>query len=216
MTECKPRIADLFCGAGGAGMGLHRAGFEVVGFDIAPQPHYPFAFVQADALTVDLRGFDAVWASPPCQRYSVLVLPKNKKNKTNYPDLVAPTRTRLEASGLPFIIENVVGAPLIRMVMLCGQMFGLKVFRHRWFESNILFLAPPHERHNGFVLAALGNYQTLDKAPYITVVAHRFRTSDGRKAMGIEWMNRDELAEAVPPAYAEFLGRQLIRYCKRD
>src|SRR5262245_41316846 len=115
-----PRLADLFCGAGGAGMGYHRLGFEVVGVDIKPQPNYPFEFHQADALTFPLEGFDAVHASPPCQHASALSV---MANAGEYPDLIPPTRERLIASGLPYVIENVVGAVLIGPFTLCGASF---------------------------------------------------------------------------------------------
>ena len=159
----KPRLLDLFCGAGGAAMGYHRAGFEVVGVDISPQPNYPFEFYQLDATAlvqdVDnkcwhesqtkttlpgasyacLGNFDAIHASPPCQRYTTLVAQAGTFG--DYPDLVEPIREILKASGLPYVIENVPGAP-IEGVLLCGSMFGLKVIRHRVFESNVMLMAP--------------------------------------------------------------------------
>jgi hypothetical protein len=130
-VEIRPRALDLFCGAGGASMGLHRAGFEVVGVDACPQPEYPFAFVQADALTFPLDGFAFVWASPPCQAFTAY------KRRTDHVrprrNLIPAVRARLAAAGVPYVIENVVGAPLRVPVMLCGSMFGLDVQRHRLF-----------------------------------------------------------------------------------
>ena len=210
----KPKIADLFCGAGGAAMGLHRAGFEVVGFDIKPMPRYPFEFHLQDALTVDLSGFDAAWASPPCQAWvrglSAINKMLGKKHK-DYPALIAPTRELLEGTGKPFIIENIPGAPIRKDVVLCGQAFGLRVFRHRWFESNLLLWAPRHERHNGHTSSdMLAAYHTFENSDYLTVVGHLFRFKDGCVAMGIDWMNRNELTQAIPPAYSEFLGKQLM------
>lgn len=189
-------------------MGLHRAGFEVVGFDIKPQPRYPFKFHQQDALTVDLSGFDAVWASPVCKGYSAITL---RKRRQDYPNQIPATRGLLAASGLSYIIENVPGAPLRKDAVLCGQTFGLRVFRHRWFESNILLSNPPHERHDGRTsTGSIAAYHTFEKAKYLTVAGHAYRLSDGKVAMGIDWMVRDELSQAIPPVYSEFLGRQLL------
>lgn len=141
-NDPKPRLLDLFCGAGGAAMGYHRAGFEVVGVDLKPQKHYPFEFHQADALEFLAehgREFDVIHASPPCQAHTSL---KNLHDK-DYPELIEPTRRLLEKTGLPYIIENVVGAPLRNPILLCGSSFGLRVRRHRLFESNWFLIAPP-------------------------------------------------------------------------
>ncbi len=210
-----PRIADLFCGAGGAAMGLHRAGFEVVGFDHIAQPHYPFEFHQADALTVDLSDFDAVWASPPCQRYtSMLSRWGSTERREAHPDLVGPTRELLEPSGLPFLIENVRGAPLQAVVMLCGTAFGLGVrdrtlVRHRYFETNWPVMAPPcqHDRRK----TAIGVYGHAGGSSARSGWRNG-STADWRIAMGIDWMTGAELAEAIPPAYSEYLGAQLLRH----
>ncbi len=207
MDGVKPRIADLFCGAGGAGMGLHRAGFEVVGFDIKPQPRYPFEFHQADALTVDLSGFDAVWASPPCQAYSIAAQSRRNEGQ-RYPDLVEPTRAQLRTSGLPWVIENVPGAPIEAHVVLCGCQVGLKLRRRRHFETswNAFRLMPPH-LHDGPVVSVVGHGTPTwvgDRLGYGPGVA------EYREAMDIDWMTRDELSQAVPPAYSEYLGRQLM------
>ncbi len=197
----RPQIADLFCGAGGAGVGLYRAGFDVVGFDIVKQPRYPFAFVQQDALTVDLSGFDAVWASPPCQAFSIASKPHTDRK---WPDLLGPTRTHIEDK--PYVIENVVGAPLRTTIFLCGLMFGLKVYRHRVFESNCFMMGPLHEPHRDG--PARQNNQLSNKG-FIIVAGHFTNLPYARRAMGIDWMKRDELAQAVPPAYSEYVGRQL-------
>ena len=201
------RIADLFCGAGGAGVGLHRAGFEVVGFDIAPQKNYPFEFHQQDALTVDLREFDAVWASPPCQAFS-RTRRIHPHSKVDYPDLVEATRERLE--GKHSIMENVVTAPLRRDARLCGLMFGLLLIRHRIFESSFSLTEPAHPRHEGTTKSAKLYSSFHHGADYITVAGHNFNKSDGEVAMGIDWMTKQELTQAVPPIYAEYLGRQLL------
>jgi DNA (cytosine-5)-methyltransferase 1 len=202
----RPRLLDLFCGAGGAAMGYHRAGFDVVGVDINPQPHYPFEFHQADALTYPLDGFDAIHASPPCQSYAIT---NNiwKKPEGHYPDLVEPIRERLLASGLPWVIENVPGAPLIDPVTLCGNSFGLRVYRHRLFESQAVFLmAPGHPRHTA--RASYG--RTPTPSEFFTISGHFGDVEGGKLAMGIDWMTRQELAQAIPPAYTEWIGRQLL------
>jgi len=199
----KPRLLDLFCGAGGAGMGYHHAGFEVVGVDINPQPHYPFEFHQADALTYPLDGFDAVHASPPCQ-YNSWSARRWRNTGRRYPDLVVPTLTLLQAAGLPFICENVVGAPMLNRIILCGTMFGLGVIRHRLFVSSALLFSAGDCRHRG----------SVKSGAYVTVAGHG---GDGSArfdlwcaAMGIDWMDKRELTQAIPPAYTEFLGRQLL------
>jgi DNA (cytosine-5)-methyltransferase 1 len=207
------RLLDLFCGAGGAAMGYYRAGFEVTGVDIRPQLHYPFEFHQADAMTYPLEGFDVIHASPPCQRYSVA----NNIWQHEHPDLIPKTRELLMASGLPYIIENVPGAPLRNPVMLCGLNFGLNVKRHRLFETSCFMLSPPCGAHDGDWLLVFGHTvlergHVIRKTPAGNNITRRKHTTteNGRKAMGIDWMNRDELSEAIPPAYTEFIGRQLM------
>lgn len=209
------KALDLFCGAGGATRGLQRAGFRVTGVDIVPQPRYcGDAFVRADALTVDLSGYDFVWASPPCQRYSIA---NNIHGRTDHPDLVAIIRQRLVSARVPYIIENVAGAPLISPLTLCGLSFGLGVKRHRLFEANLLLLAPPCNGHTGDWVSVFG-HTVLERSPAIGRTAKggpRFRrkhlgVEKGREAMGIDWMTRGELAQAIPPAYSAFLGRQVM------
>lgn len=189
-------------------MGLHRAGFEVEGWDIRPQKNYPFQFHHGDALTADLSGFDFVWASPPCQAYAIT----NNiwKKSDHYPDLVAPVREKLKATSLPWIIENVPGAPLENPIELCGLMFGLRVYRHRLFESNTFLMMPAHTAHSE--RASYG--RTPKGAEFFTISGHFADIKGARAAMGIDWMNRNELAQAIPPAYAEFLGRQIMRGMK--
>ena len=216
------RILDLFCCAGGAAVGYHRAGFEVVGVDIAPQPRYPFAFIQTDVLALDqrfLRSFDAIHASPPCQRYSDLA--KRNRNADDWPDFVAPVRAMLEASGRPWIIENVEGAPLISPVLLCGTMFpGLRVQRHRLFESNAPISAPgrcpakhplvfTHDKRKA-------HHGKLDQDTAFVQVTGGGNCSvaNAAAAMGIDWMTKHELNEAIPPAYTEHLGRQLAAHIR--
>lgn len=201
----KPKLLDLFCGAGGAAMGYHRAGFNVVGVDIKRQPRYPFEFVQADAMTYPLDGFDVIHASPPCQGYSVT---KNFTTRTEYPDLLAATRLRLQGGGVLWVIENVPGAPMRPDFKLCGCMFGLRRLRRvRWFEASWfpLDLQMPH-KHQADVITVAGHDVPSHKRKF-----GRSVTLDERKvAMGIEWMGRDELGQAIPPAYTEYVGGHLM------
>lgn len=206
----KLRALDLFSGAGGASMGIHRAGFDVTGIDIKPQKRYPFRFIQGDALEADLNGYDFVWASPPCQRYTRAQ--NASKNAEAHPDLVAPMREKLEAWGGLWIMENVVGAPLINPATVCGLALGLQVKRHRLFESNVLLLTPSCPSHDQDYYVIFGHEvrnrrhgQTADR---------KNKIAEGRKAMGISWMSRAELSEAIPPAYSEFLCRQIMSAIK--
>lgn len=220
----KPRMLDLFCKAGGAGMGYHLAGFEVVGVDIEPQPRYPFEFHQADAMTFPLDGFDAIHASPPCQAYSAgKNMWKGRLPDDRHPDLVDATRERLRASGLPYVIENVEGAPLTNYVVLCGDMFGLGVKRHRLFETSFFIWNPPvcRSSHPDFVVSVFGG-GALSRTPEGGTTVHgtgnfmqrRVHVSHemAKQAMGIDWMTRDELSQAIPPAYTRFIGTQLLAH----
>lgn len=205
----RPRLLDMFCCAGGAGMGYYQAGFDVVGVDIDPQPNYPFQFIQADCLTLDedfIKEFDAVHASPPCQAYT-----KAQKIQGNsHPELVVPIREILQASGLTFVIENVVGAPLIYPILLCGTMFpGLRVYRHREFESNISLIQPFHPLHVA-PLTKMG--RPVVPGNFMHVVGNFSGVTEGRIAMGIDWMTRNELREAIPPAYTKFIGEQILHH----
>lgn len=209
----KPRLLDLFCGAGGAGYGYHLAGFEVIGVDVEPQPHYPFSFVQADALTFPLQGFDALHASPPCQHFTMM-LNHGLSSREKHPDLLALTRAHLQASGLPYIIENVVSAPLAKSILLCGAMFGLRVYRHRLFESNILLFQPAHARHTARIAHA-GNIPTPEQ--FYCPVGHMGDKAGSQRAMGIHWMaTQKEIANAIPPAYTRYIGQQLRWYVENN
>lgn len=211
----KPKLLDLFCGAGGAAMGYHRAGFEVVGVDIKPQKHYPFEFHQADAMTYPLDGFDVIHASPPCQAYSV-VTPATRR--CEHPDLIEPIRARLLRSGHPYIIENVSGARrlLKAKFMLCGSMFGLKVWRHRWFECPSLpaKVDSPVCLHNKRPIDVSGtggrriNRRENDHGGNMNKPRN---IREARDAMDIDWMIRYEISQAIPPAYTEFIGKQLMK-----
>ena len=228
----RPRLLDLFCGAGGAAMGYHRAGFDVVGVDIAPQPNYPFAFVQGDALAVATwawpwpsgcrfpEGFDAIHASPPCPLYSTIGKQQRQQGRAieaHHPDLVGPTRELLQATGLPYVIENVPGAPLHEPTLLCGSMFGLDVRRHRLFETNFYVMTPSCHHGawaNSYTQARYHGGKTLTVGRTIGVYGGGQGMGPGegdlwRKALGIDWMTRKEMAQAIPPAYTELIGRQL-------
>ena len=200
------RALDLFCGAGGATKGLQRAGFHVTGVDIKPQPRYcGDDFVQSNALAMDHRkigrSYDFVWASPVCKRFSRMSIVRAGL-AMKHPDQIDDVRRLLEATGLPYVIENVDGAPLIRPQTLCGQMFGLNVIRHRLFESNVYFLVPAEPRHKPGHLCVVGHGGPANQL--------RWKVAEAREAMGIDWMTRDEIVEAIPPAYSEFIGRQII------
>lgn len=191
-------------------MGYYRAGFEVVGVDIKPQPRYPFEFHQGDALTFPLDGFDAIHASPPCQAYTMAQ--NAAKNASAHPDLVPSVRRILMGSGLPWVMENVVGAPLLNPITLCGLSFGLKVKRHRLFESSLLLLAPPCPSHNQDYYVIFGH--EVRNRRHGQAAGRKNSIAAGRKAMGIDWMTRGELSESIPPAYTEFIGQQLMTYMK--
>ena len=214
----KPKLLDLFCCAGGAGVGYNRAGFEVVGVDIKPQPNYPFRFIQADALALApefISSFDAIHASPPCQSYSDLA--KRNGNADKWPRLIEPVREMLVRSGLPYVIENVEGAPLLNPVVLCGTMFpGLRVLRHRLFEANFGIVPPPHNKHpkvHTFDRRKSHFGKTDEWKDFVQVTGGGNCTlAAAREAMGIEWMTKNEINESIPPAYTRFIGEQLLRH----
>lgn len=217
LARRRPVLLDLFSGAGGAAVGYHRAGFDVIGVDNRPQPRYPFQFIQADALDI-LEGnsdggpyidCDAIHASPPCQAY-------NQLSSDGHPALIEPVRELLEATGLPYVIENIPAAPLCQPAILCGSSFGLGVRRHRAFETNWHLMAPPcahgwqtsnpHRLRHGYkpkptaIVPVYGGGQA------------GFSIDQCREAMGISWMTTDELNEAIPPAYTELIGAQLLSH----
>jgi DNA (cytosine-5)-methyltransferase 1 len=228
----RPRLLDLFCGAGGVAAGYHRAGLDVVGVDLAPQPRFPFPFVQADALeylATHGREFDVIHASPPCQGYSRLRHLPWLKGRT-WPKLIDPCREMLDAIGRPWVMENVADAPL-RGVTLCGRMFGLPVYRHRLFESSVMLMQPPHPRHVHIIgpgrllndrrkagrdpafripLNAGSRKGAWALSPLVTVAGGQFKKEHGAAALGIDWMTTAELSQAIPPAYTHYLGLQLL------
>lgn len=200
----RPRLLDLFCGAGGASMGYYQAGFDVVGVDILPQKNYPFTFVQADALGFSLTGFDAIHASPPCQGYSRMRHLPWLKGKT-YPLLIPELWQRLSVCGVPWVIENVEDAPMPSSVVLCGYTLGLPLYRHRRFGSTFAFRSPHHLRHTkiirpGRMLGNRGRILTWERATHLP------------NAMGCWWMTLHEVSQAIPPVYTQWIGRQLITY----
>jgi DNA (cytosine-5)-methyltransferase 1 len=208
------RLLDLFSGAGGAAVGYHRAGFEVSGVDVAPQPHYPYEFFQCDALELLksrpmkawLAEYDVLHASPPCQAFSAYRR-RGDGVGANYPDLISEVRAALKALDLPYVIENIPRSPLHDPVTVCGSSFGLDLQRHRLFESNLPLVVPPcnHEWQTPR-FAPAANRSNLRRT--VEVGAGRSGPA-APDAMGIDWMTREELSEAVPPAYTEFLGRQI-------
>ncbi|MCZ4122497.1 SAM-dependent methyltransferase [Streptomyces sp. H39-S7] len=206
----RPRLLDAYCCQGGAGKGYNDAGFDITGIDLNPQPSYPFTFIQGGAVAfIREHGakFDAIHASPPCQHDSDCQRLQNR----DHPDLIAPTRAALESTGRPWVMENVKGAlpKLHQPVMLCGAMFGLETYRHRYFETGggFTFTAPAHPVHTapqakmgrpvppGWYGQYVGNFSGVDLA---------------RRVMGVPWMNRDGIRECIPPAYSAWIGTQLL------
>lgn len=238
------KLLDLFCGAGGCAVGYHRAGFEdIVGVDVKPQPRYPFTFVKAGALEflrclkeadeigdalgalnatggLYLSDFDAIHASPPCQAYSRCKRIGNAR--PGHTELVDVTRTALESTGKPWVIENVEGAPLNRPLMLCGSMFGLPLIRHRLFESSVMLMngtscSCSHGERFGVYANKVTKIGTRAAAYTASSGRTHYRPqlgtlAEGQRAMGIDWMNRDELSQAIPPAYTEHVGLQLLEH----
>ncbi|HEY0657271.1 MAG TPA: hypothetical protein VGD05_02295 [Pyrinomonadaceae bacterium] len=216
------RALDLFCKAGGATRGLQNTGFHVTGVDIEPQKNYcGDVFFRANALDFDLSGFDFVWASPPCQ---VNLKGLNAANiargrKLDHQDLIAPIRERIRALNIPYIIENVEGSNLINPVRLCGSSFNLPIRRHRLFESNLLLFVPPcnHSWQNEAKYPT--NFRPNGKKILSTVVQIYGNTAGSHLwagALGIDWMNRYELQQSIPPAYSEYLGKQIITALKQS
>lgn len=201
------RVLDLFCGAGGAAMGLHRAfpEAEIVGVDIKPQPRYPFKFVQGDwsAHVYRAAESDFVWASPKCQKHSTMT--KRWGRSEQHEDQIPAVREVLNRIGRPFVIENVPGAPLLNAIVLCGSMFDLGVRRHRHFECSFPIIAPEC-RHDlqGEVIGVYGHAGGRSKRDGLTFKG----TAAWKEAMGIDWMVGNELAQAIPPAYSEYIARQ--------
>lgn len=239
------RLLDLFCGAGGCAVGYHRAGFtDIVGVDVKPQLRYPFDFFKAGALEflkclkeadgigdalgalnatggLRLSDFDAIHASPPCQAFTRARHTPGAIGR-EYPDLLTPTIKALDATGKPWVVENVPGSPLPSAIELCGTQFGLRLRRHRWFASNIFLFSPSRPcRHTDGDLTVFGGVVQVAGsrgASYVAATGRthyrqlRVPTGKGGDAMGIDWMDRWELSQAIPPAYTEFIGKQLLSH----
>lgn len=202
----RPLLLDLFCGAGGCSEGYRRAGFDVVGVDIDPQPRYPFDLVRADAMSFPLDGFDAIHASPPCQDHSSL---RSLAGDHGTGWMLLATIERLRASGLPWVVENVATAAVPEwpnVVQLCGSMFGLGVRRHRIFATSWFMLAPGCHHKRGdrqpVGVYGVGGGGSMTRG-------YKGTLTESREAMGIDWMNRAEISQAIPPAYTEWIGERL-------
>lgn len=215
----KPVLLDLFCGAGGATKGYQEAGFYVVGVDHKPQPNYcGDEFYEQDALAVLGAGvislphrFDAIHASPPCQASSSL---RHRHPDREYPELIPPTRELLESTGLPYVIENVVGAKLVNPTMLCGSAFGLGVRRHRLFETNFPLMSPGCAHGSQARRFDVYEHGRWIKSPVARVYGHGGGKANDRweEAMGIDWATKAEIAQAIPPAFTKHVGSYLLRH----
>jgi DNA (cytosine-5)-methyltransferase 1 len=221
----RPRLLDLFCGAGGAAMGYHRAGFDVVGVDVAPQPNYPFEFVQADItawFAIDpgfirgldvTRDFNAIHASPPCQAYTTM----NNRHGSVSPPLITETREWLEQTGLPYVIENVPGAKrwMRDAFTVNGAMVGIRAMRPRLFETNWSLMLPPAGPTPKETIAVYGKND--GRRLWTRTDGSELRVASlekAREAMGIGWMEWDEIREAIPPAYTQLIGEQLLNHLR--
>lgn len=208
----KPRLLDAYCCAGGATRGYQRAGFHVMGIDINPQPNYiGDEFIQGNAIefiAAHGREFDVIHTSPPCQHYSYMSACRPDL-AARYPDLIGPTRKALKAAGVPWVIENVIGAPLRCDLMLCGTMFGRELYRHRQFEFSKslrkVIQQPDHPAHT--VPASKAGHWV--PGTIMSVAGHMAPVAHARQIMDIDWTNRHELAESIPPFYTEYIGKQI-------
>lgn len=208
------KALDLFCCGGGASVGLYQAGFEVTGVDIEEQKNYPFNFIKSNVMELEvdfIKQFDFIWASPPCQQYTSAGNQWRSEGK-EYPDLIEPTRELLIRSGKPYVIENVPGAPLENPIMLCGEMFGLRTYRHRLFETNYPVIQPEHPDHKA-KNTKMG--RPPKEGEYLQIVGHFSGVPLAREIMGLPNLNQYELAQAIPPAYSKFLAEQYLVFHKR-
>ena len=204
------KLLDTYCCQGGASAGYIAAGFDVVGVDFEPQPRYPYPFEQADAVQyIRDHGheFDAIHASPPCQRYSKAQRIQNRE----HPDLISATREACLEVGVPFVIENVEDArgELINPAMLCGEFFGLRTYRHRLFETSFHVEIPLHFEH---VERTVKMGRTVNPGDFYHAVGNFSGVDYIRGDMGVPWMNRDGIRECIPPVYSEFIGRQMMTH----
>jgi len=226
-------LLDLFCGAGGASWGYHKAGFDIIGVDSRPQPLYPFEFIQDDAMDVlkTLRGHDAIYMgrkvdiihlSPPCKAHTrAKHIREAQGHESSEPNLLTPSLRLLEDVWTPWIVENVPGAPMPKELMLCGSMFGLKVRRHRWFCAHRdFFLYPPGVCDHGAQGKPIGVYHTMNdtvqgkdnkRGGYVIGGSTAKTLEEGQEAMGINWMTWKPLTQAIPPAYTKYIGGIMMR-----
>ena len=204
------KLLDLFCGAGGCSMGYHRAGFEVTGVDKNVQHSYPFKFIKADAMEIDLEGYDCYHASPPCQHFSISTRGNNDTWRS-HPNLLEETRTRLKSTGKPYVIENVVGAPMLEPITLCGTMFkGLRVIRHRLFECNFYVRRLRCGKH--YIIKRKKKHS---KEAFVTIAGNTCTDLEGAKdAMGVDWMiSLSRVTQTIPPYYTQYIGKYLADAC---
>jgi DNA (cytosine-5)-methyltransferase 1 len=210
----RPRLLDLFCGGGGATRGYQLAGFHVTGVDLAASPNYcGDEFHQADALDFPLDGYDAIHASPVCYAWSKM-RDCRPGSKVDQPDLITPLRPRLEASSVPYVIENVPGAPLINPVQLCGSGLGMALQRHRWFESNIPLWGVPCAHGQNPWNPDYGHSTGRRRRRVPVIGEWRIRPELQHEAMGIDWMTLAELTEAIPPAFTQHIGIQILDHLR--
>lgn len=211
----RPRLLDLCCGAGGAAAGYYAAGFDVVGVDIDPQPHYPFPQYTEDVLTWDDWDYDAIHISPPCQRWTLM----NQSTNHQHPDLYTPMLPVLKETGLPYVIENVPSSPIKPTLVLCGTQFSLKtddglkeLRRHRHFETNWRIRSPQQPCNHSLPPVWAAGHNPNEQ--YVTRYGP-CPIEERRQAYGIDWMNRDELTESIPPAFTKFIGEQLLTHLSK-
>lgn len=216
MSNCsRPLALDLYCGAGGVSYGLRKAGFRVIGIDLEKQPNYRFPFIRADIKNIDFRSFDFIWASPPCQHHTDL---KHAPNAKAHEDLIPLTREKLIASGCPYVIENVEGAPLNNPIVLCGSQFGMGVWsgqnhyqlrRHRLFECNFP-VEQPECNHYAPVIGIYGGHVRCRSARHGGRQTRDFIDQNkpglAKEAMGIDWMTMNEMSQAIPPSFSKYIG----------
>lgn len=203
------KALDLFCGGGGASKGLYDVGFDLYGVDIKPQPRYPYKMNIFDVKNLTpkmLSAYDFIWASPPCQHYTQM-LNHGMTDRKKHGNLIPFVRKLLIKSGKPYVIENVAGSPLLNPVMLCGEMFGLKVIRHRFFEASFFIETPQHIPHRKEGCIRKQN----DGGYYYRVYGHETGKKNWGKAMGIDWLKWYELNQAIPPAYSEYIAKEWLR-----
>ena len=209
----KYKLLDLFCGGGGCSTGYMQAGFEVVGVDLRSQPNYPYKMYRGDALEFLCKHgkeFDAIHASPPCQAHTKLAAIARKNQGIYHPDLIPATRELLEDSNRPYVIENVVGAPINDPLVLCGTMFGLKLYRHRLFETTFYVPAPLHPKHVNRCISRGAARPTKDQ--WYTVTGHFAGVEEVGRIMGLPHLGQRELAQAIPPAYTKYIGKYLLQH----